>query len=179
MKECSKCGEIKDVNRFSQNNGFKDGLNITCKDCINKKNKERYRKKHPLIEKHKSKEGFKFCVKCQTEKSKDQFYGDKKCSDGLYSYCKECACKNSIISSNKRTEKNRHDRKYGKVEYYHDWHCGCGCNEPLRILPSHSVNGIPKYILGHESRTRKRKSKYQYLDFKKDYFCECAVVVKK
>jgi len=41
-KKCNKCGEDKDINRFSKTNRTTDGYLGTCKDCINKKSNQRY-----------------------------------------------------------------------------------------------------------------------------------------
>ena len=42
MKECSKCGETKDVSEYGKRKKNKDGLTCQCKSCISDKNKTYY-----------------------------------------------------------------------------------------------------------------------------------------
>lgn len=61
-KECSKCFEIKPLSEFHKN-GFDSKGNQKyrgyCKDCANRIEKERYRKKKAFIDEQKEK-----CAKC-------------------------------------------------------------------------------------------------------------------
>lgn len=41
-KACTKCGEIKEYNRFCVDKSHKDGLGANCKDCVSEKNKKYY-----------------------------------------------------------------------------------------------------------------------------------------
>jgi len=39
-KRCSKCGEVKSINEFSEGKNYKDKLRTWCKDCADKYHKE-------------------------------------------------------------------------------------------------------------------------------------------
>lgn len=41
-KKCIKCGEIKDLSRFSKSKRRKDGFVNVCKDCVNKRRNKKY-----------------------------------------------------------------------------------------------------------------------------------------
>jgi len=43
-KTCSKCKQIKPLEKYSKHKGGKDGLRAACKDCVNKQTKERHAK---------------------------------------------------------------------------------------------------------------------------------------
>lgn len=43
--------------------------------------------------------------------------------------------------------------QYKDLEYYPDRVCACGCGGKIKVIPSHSYNGIPKYINGHRKGT--------------------------
>lgn len=52
MKQCYRCGEIKDEREFHKNKTKKDNINIYCKECIRKYGKEyRYERKDILATK--------------------------------------------------------------------------------------------------------------------------------
>ena len=36
-----------------------------------------------------------------------------------------------------------------EVQYYEDWHCGCGCDGKMQIKEYHKSQGIPMFISGH------------------------------
>jgi len=40
MKQCTKCGEIKEFSEFNKNKSINDGFSSQCKNCINNRNKE-------------------------------------------------------------------------------------------------------------------------------------------
>ena len=40
-KRCSKCGQIKPISEFYKKKSSKDGLYSICKECRNKKNKDK------------------------------------------------------------------------------------------------------------------------------------------
>jgi len=44
-KTCCTCGLNKKIDEFHKNSSKKDGLQADCKDCANKKRKQRYVKK--------------------------------------------------------------------------------------------------------------------------------------
>lgn len=48
-KRCSKCKEFKLLKEFSKNKNYKDGLNYTCKNCINKQQNKNRKIKEGLI----------------------------------------------------------------------------------------------------------------------------------
>ncbi len=65
-KKCTKCDEIKDINRFGKNSKTKSGLKYWCKDCETKKQKERRKK-----QKEEDFENYNLRWKTYYEKHKD------------------------------------------------------------------------------------------------------------
>jgi hypothetical protein len=53
MKKCPRCGEYKPLDMFCKNKQKKDGLNVYCKPCHNKKNND-WDKRNPEKKKNKS-----------------------------------------------------------------------------------------------------------------------------
>ena len=81
----------------------------------------------------------KKCNKCGIEKNEIEFnIYDKRTS--VLGWCKDC-----FIEYDKYY-------KQGKVEYYPDWHCECGCDIPMAIKPSHRGNGLKIFHCGHGSK---------------------------
>ena len=113
------------------------------------------------------------CTKCNKNKIEHEFYKDKKGKNGLSYWCKECVKENSRKNSKTRTEKLREERKNRKVEYYPNIVCGCGCGGKIQILPSHKINGIPKFAIGHNKKNKKYGSKYGAIDLTQEKYCEC------
>jgi hypothetical protein len=97
MKKCIHCDLQKEFNCFYKSRDKKDGFHSYCKDCCkiikneyNKKVREgahvwKRLKQHTNIEN-------KICRYCEKEKNREEFRENKKCYDGLTSYCKECLC---------------------------------------------------------------------------------------
>ena len=52
VKYCSKCGQIKELDKFNKNKSFKDGLASWCKEC-SKKYQKKYQKEYRQTEKSK------------------------------------------------------------------------------------------------------------------------------
>lgn len=88
MKLCKKCGQIKNINKFGIDKQKKDGKNTYCKECINKKSKEKYIP-HPLDQSKKT------CTNCKTTypKTNEYFFWQVEHKGYLQSKCKQCAVK--------------------------------------------------------------------------------------
>ena len=55
----------------------------------------------------------KKCSKCNIEKDTTEFHNDKRCKDGLYSHCKECARQyNRDYAKNNKERLKEHQRKW-------------------------------------------------------------------
>jgi hypothetical protein len=89
--ECSKCGKIKDIDRFYKSNRGIGKLPVSsrCRYCIKRKDSERV-KKIELLKELRSK-GLSLCGKCKETKALNEFYlrengDDIKCT----SWCRKC-----------------------------------------------------------------------------------------
>lgn len=81
MKQCQKCGQLKELSLFVKRG---NGTRNICKDCYNLSKRKTPVQPAP-------KDGFKFCAKCGTEKPIAEFNvrlvaGKRK----AFSYCKPC-----------------------------------------------------------------------------------------
>ncbi len=124
MKQCIRCGIIKEYGCFSKREASKDGHVSLCKECRNREEKER-RKLHPdsykkawaksrlktasesidkKLEYRKVKypDGLKKCSRCGELRKLSQYYKSAYSKDGLRIDCKFCALINQI----EYTEKN-------------------------------------------------------------------------
>lgn len=84
-KECSECGEIKDLDRFH------DGKH-KCKMCCNGWDKE----EDLIREQNKPPEGYKRCNVCNEVKLLEEFYNYTGSKDGKQVRCKKCTRKYQI-----------------------------------------------------------------------------------
>lgn len=123
LKQCNICKEYKPSTNefFSKVKTKKDGLNGTCKECINKKAKERkiqkaldegreYKALNPLKA---SKEGFKVCKCCKEEfpATNEYFNYTDKNKKYLHSKCKPCQKEYNKKYNNDTKEINNPKRK--------------------------------------------------------------------
>ena len=138
-KKCTKCGEVKSLDEFSNNKGGKFNKSSRCKICYSKYYKD-YSKKNAVKIKQKDKKyreklnkkkknnistlqfielfeknnGLNKCNKCREVKSLDEFYNQKTARNGKTSHCKNCVDKHVKEYSIKNKEKISKDRK----DYY-------------------------------------------------------------
>lgn len=109
MKKCNSCKKIKETKYFCKNKRFSDGLNVSCKPC----NNERRRKKKGTYWKEQlKKENKKYCPKCDTVKSLDEFSNVKSNKDGKSGLCKICKSE----SDKRYREKLRENGTYKKTK---------------------------------------------------------------
>ena len=109
---CSKCNQDKQYEEFVKDKNKKNGIRSYCKECENLR-----RRKTPLIEK---KEGKKYCKKCNSYKTLDNFASRIiKGELRYYSHCKEC------------------EREYNRKLYPHK--CSM-CGKEYRTGRKNSVN---------------------------------------
>ena len=108
-KICTCCGKEKKIDEF-----YKDayghglyGRRSQCKECCNKKNKERANRRKPKPIKH------KICAKCKMEKSVEHFHNTKYSADGYRYLCKDCSNEEKKIWA---CENQEHVKKY-KLNY--------------------------------------------------------------
>lgn len=81
-KDCYRCGKKKDVSFFPRERRNKDGLNGTCKECINVYNKSL----GCTVETPKEKR----CSKCEEVKGSSEFGINKWNKDGIERQCRAC-----------------------------------------------------------------------------------------
>jgi hypothetical protein len=48
-KKCTKCGEVKPLSEFHKNAGWPDGLNSSCRECVNLRRRERYHSRREVM----------------------------------------------------------------------------------------------------------------------------------
>ena len=90
-KECTKCGETKDVTEFYKRKDRPIGIVSVCKNCSNKRCEEyilsnpRSKYKYPPQQ-----EGCKTCKKCDREFHVSRFRVSSNLSDGRGNSCKKC-----------------------------------------------------------------------------------------
>jgi hypothetical protein len=98
-KICSTCGELKLSSEFHARKNSKCGTRSSCKDCLNKQFRNKYRETNPEIKRENFKafeingELFKFCNTCKKDVLASSFYAlSKKGGYGgrVMSRCKEC-----------------------------------------------------------------------------------------
>lgn len=100
-KKCNSCKIIKSIDDFCNNKRFPDGKNVSCKKC----NNERKRKEKGTYWKQQlKKSGNKYCPKCDTVKSMNDFGNVKKNKDGKSGLCRICKSKSDKLYRNKLKE---------------------------------------------------------------------------
>lgn len=112
MKECCECKISLDINLFSKNKNFKDGLNNRCKSCCNARMKKRY-----INNKERLKE--------QTR----NYYHNNKVKRKEYQKSKPSYCKKNPQYYKEYREKNNDKLK----EYYRKWRKDNKTSYALRI----------------------------------------------
>ena len=88
LKECSKCKESKYPDRFSKAPERKDGLNPWCKDCKNRRKRERNRERNPPL--FNAETNTKKCSKCGEQKDVSNFTKRSSSKDGFHYWCRSC-----------------------------------------------------------------------------------------
>jgi hypothetical protein len=121
-KECSRCKEIKTIEKFGKVSKSKDGYSGLCKNCRNgDSSKSKFRKKNNIkIVKEKIEISEKVCSRCNQNKSIENFGKRKASKDGYYGLCK--ICKNDDCRKSKKnkiyTEEEILLEKERKRKYY-------------------------------------------------------------
>lgn len=117
MKECSKCGELKDLSLFSKRSGSKDGFRGHCKSCVNENSRyncKKYYSKNRDVLLNKSKkrklekidpnskirtikrlfkmcpENHSICTKCELIKELSNFSKDFNRKNKVSAHCNQC-----------------------------------------------------------------------------------------
>jgi len=89
VKKCNLCGEVKPLADFGKISNNKDGLDYSCRLCANRRRVElRKGIHHPRISS--TKEGYRICTSCKTEKPLGDFAKSRNRLFGVHSTCKEC-----------------------------------------------------------------------------------------
>ena len=87
MKTCSRCKEPKPLQDFSPDKRARDGRQSACRVCVAAWRRWKYHQTPPPD--IKTPERIR-CVKCQEEKSSEEFYWDGRQSTGRQRRCKVC-----------------------------------------------------------------------------------------
>jgi len=114
-KVCTKCKrEFPETNYyFRKDKKGKNGWGSQCKDCLGYGHGVR-RNKY-MVDRSKTKKGFKICTVCTAERDINDFGNDNRNKDGKKSRCRKCESK--ITSKWKRERKYEYDPVYFK-----EWH---------------------------------------------------------
>ena len=110
-KRCSKCGEIKPLEKFWKDRNRKDGRYIHCADCENAKRNGRRRQRDTFKERQRKRQekkalatkGLKACTRCEEVKAFDCFDKNGQKKDGLSCWCKSC----KSVTAKDRIDKDR------------------------------------------------------------------------
>jgi len=198
-KICGKCKEEKPVEEFYKRTASKDGLSPRCKECISQDQKL-YREKEPFwyqegYSNYKDyrkfrdsilKQGIIKCRGCGQDKTKDNFYRDKKGSYQLV--CRECRagealqkkqkrknnklcaqcgepsdtyyCKRCSDISNKKVRERRRETKIDVVKYKGGSCkvCGLRCAS-VEVYDFHHTYGSKEACISNLLRTRSMDDK--------------------
>lgn len=100
-KQCRDCGETKPASEFWKLKASKDGLAYYCKSCFGLRNSRSYRKKRDELGKTTRAyrrwsavpQGMKYCPRCETIKSVDEFGRNQGSRSGVAHYCRPCHSK--------------------------------------------------------------------------------------
>jgi hypothetical protein len=88
VKVCRTCHEEKPASLFPGNKREKDGIDIYCRSCVSRRNRD-LRKKN-MLRKDVLVPQTKTCPKCMTQKSGTDFHKNRRENDGLEPHCKTC-----------------------------------------------------------------------------------------
>jgi hypothetical protein len=118
-KMCNKCKCEKEIVEFSISRQSKDGYQNKCKDCQSKYNASKIElnriKEFKPLEK-------KYCYKCKTTKTIDNFHKDKTKDDGYNNLCKCCKKEKYLNNHQEEKEKRKiYNEKYKKDGRLQDW----------------------------------------------------------
>ena len=117
-KECSCCHQIKSVSEFHKCKRNNDGLQLKCKECLrkyNRENKGKIKEKRQASKRNYDNEGNLIsneCSCCHEVKPASEFSKCKSKADGLQFKCKECLRKYNQKNRDKINERNRKYRQY-------------------------------------------------------------------
>lgn len=127
VKKCRDCGEVKPAGEFWKRKASPDGLALYCKTCFGLRNAASYRSKQAVqgneVRAYRKRmelpEGVKYCARCESIKSVEEFGRNRARKSGIAAYCRPCYA--LVIAENKRrnhgSERNyllRH--RYGVTE---------------------------------------------------------------
>ncbi|MEV5829697.1 endonuclease VII domain-containing protein [Spirillospora sp. NPDC052242] len=116
-KKCKDCGQVKPAGEFWKRKASPDGLALYCRDCFALRNAASYRGKQAVLGKKtrdfrrrvKVPDGMKYCPKCETVKSVDEFGRNRSGKSGRASYCRTCF---NLVSRENRVKNHGSARNY-------------------------------------------------------------------
>lgn len=112
MKQCSKCGEAKELSEFWKDKGQTSGRKCACRECLSK-----YKFFVATAEKPGVSE--KRCCRCKKMKLASDFHRNKYSKDGLLSACTICENDRNHFEKKRRSE---YQKKY-YLEKRQSAHC--------------------------------------------------------
>lgn len=121
MKVCSKCQKTKDVTEFGKDRHAKDGLRYSCKECANKSQRERAKKKTEFT-----------CRSCGETKEVDYYSNRKRKTN----FCLNCCSKQTQTGIRKCGNK---DRSYISSDGY----------RMIKVIGKYDSRGKPLYKREH------------------------------
>lgn len=169
-KICTCCHKEKELNQFSKYKKNKDGHTYQCKECINKKIKERRKKKGlQTYEKRIVVDGKLLCFTCKQWKIIDDFIVQPNHPTGKSALCKQC---------NNEKYRKKYSGQPNKISYPREIIDGklrcCICKEEkeLKHFGICNRNKIPYDNSCKDCKRKKRKDKWtdtKNNDLKKKY----------
>lgn len=90
MKQCSKCGDTKELSCFSKDPSKSDGLYSSCKTCKSVGSRKNYEDRKLRTAAIKSLPENKTCTRCRAIFPSAMFNKGTSSADGLTNWCKTC-----------------------------------------------------------------------------------------
>ena len=84
MKQCNKCGAVKELTDFYRDKNYADGFESRCKMC--RHGKERPKDRAARL----AREGKKWCSRCSQALPVESFGIERRSRDGRKSMCRDC-----------------------------------------------------------------------------------------
>lgn len=128
MRECKKCGEVKNEDQFRVTSKKTMRRRLTCRACERESAIGRYHKLNQRDVSNSSVSGMKKCGLCNKEKPEHEYFRNSKSKDGLQHYCKKCHYASKKEHYKKKSVRDRYKHNQLRFKY------GIGINEYNKML---------------------------------------------